>query len=416
MPFVYIGQYVWDTTIPNLPSWSPPLKNQCIGSIDLRSLPSQSIAGGSPQGFGVFVYPSTVSDPNLRFIGDSLTSSLSKPIKNLIETRLGFAQNSITKSLLNDVLFELFTSLADVSGSTRWKPLIPTIQGDLELHLGGFSIIKSEKFNVVEHPFVFDVVKNDWLNLITTPIQKRKVLGAIMKKYKISNEELFNIWKIPFVEALEPTTLISDNFNRADNADMSVGAPFSWTDVDGDWQILTNQAELVTAGGTARSARAESDLSTSDHSAYVDVTDLGTPTTDAAMVGGASCRFAGAEETLYTGHLYQFPAGSDSARTQKIEAGTGTTIGVETNITWATTDNVKIEANGSTITRYYNGASQDVVTDTSITGNTRTGLNGFRNATEDGKIRLDNFEATDLVVSAFFQHSGPLRIYRKNRR
>lgn len=197
-------------------------------------------------------------------------------------------------------------------------------------------------------------------------------------------------WRQPIIAG---GTTITDSFTTADSG--TLGGDLTWAEVEGDWAIVSNQAQ-VAATGAVCSARAESDLATDNHYAQVTVADLGTPNSGEAMVGGAAARFAAAAATYYTGHLYQFPTGSDSARTQKCVATVLTTIGSETNITWAATDTVKIECSGTSITRYYNGGAQDTTTDAAISGNTRCGIFGFDQSV--GVVTLDNFEAADVAT------------------
>lgn len=49
----------------------------------------------------------------------------------------------------------------------------------------------------------------------------------------------------------QPLPTILDTFDRADNANMSTGSPFTsgWTDRSGDFQIVSNQARMITSGG-----------------------------------------------------------------------------------------------------------------------------------------------------------------------
>jgi hypothetical protein len=196
-------------------------------------------------------------------------------------------------------------------------------------------------------------------------------------------------WRMPVIAF---GTTLTENFNTSNGT--TLGPTLTWTEVVGDWAIDSNNAILNTTA-TSASARAESDLATSDHYAQVVVVDLDSPSDGTAIVGGACARFAAAAETYYTGQLYKFPPGSDSARTQKVVAGSLTTIGSETAITFAANDTVKIECNGSSIKRYYNGSLQDTATDSAITGNVRCGLFGFSSGAANFP-RLDSFEAADL--------------------
>ena len=216
-------------------------------------------------------------------------------------------------------------------------------------------------------------------------------------------EGAFEVWlggllkRLPVVRG---GSSISESFNQADNT--ILGPDLSWTEVSGSWSTISNQAALGTTSGTAlHSARAGTTLATVDQYGQVTVVALSASDTDS--VAGAATRFAAAASTFYTAHIRQGTTGSDFARSQKQIAGSDTTIGSNTNITWASTDTIKIEANGTTIKRYYNGSVQDTVTDTAIDGVTvggkQGGICGYNSSVANG-ARVDVFEAADLAVAA----------------
>ena len=57
--------------------------------------------------------------------------------------------------------------------------------------------------------------------------------------------------------------------------------------------------------------------------------------------------------------------------------------------------------NGSTLTQYYNGVSEQSATDTAITGNLRAVYEfSFAAGSVAGDVAVDNFEAADLAAAA----------------
>lgn len=54
-PHIYLGQWEWFTEETGVSYWRCP-GGDCIGLLDLRPLPAQAKAGGTPEGYGIFVY------------------------------------------------------------------------------------------------------------------------------------------------------------------------------------------------------------------------------------------------------------------------------------------------------------------------------------------------------------------------
>src|SRR3990167_11154916 len=100
----YLGQFIWDATIPEQPFWRSP--NGCVGMVDLRTLPQQSKAGGAPEGFGFFASSIDLVEGTNFLLGEGDLRSLDIPtnIKSAWNTRLGYRPVGTT---LNDVLFDM---------------------------------------------------------------------------------------------------------------------------------------------------------------------------------------------------------------------------------------------------------------------------------------------------------------------
>jgi hypothetical protein len=134
-----------------------------------------------------------------------------------------------------------------------------------------------------------------------------------------------------------------------------------------------------------------SDLASADH--YAQVKALNVPGEDGDTLA-VRARSHVTDNTQYRAWI-EVRAGTDAWNSAKRVTGTDTTIGVETLVNLAASDVIKIQADGSTITRYRNGSLQDTVTDTSITGNLRTGVEVQQTPGQ----RLDDFEAADLAAA-----------------
>ena len=193
---------------------------------------------------------------------------------------------------------------------------------------------------------------------------------------------LYEIWLgglLYSAAAIKGGATITESFNTADSD--ILGPTLSWTELSGDWDVVSNQAKCLTNGV----ARADSDLASDDVYAQVEI-----PTPSASGDGPICRKDDSATLTFYHARLNSVP----QAQLFKFVAGTATQLGATVGITRAAPDTVKVEADGSTIKCYYNGAEKISATDTAITANTRAGIRGFRNGI------VDNFEAADLAASA----------------
>ncbi len=176
------------------------------------------------------------------------------------------------------------------------------------------------------------------------------------------------------------TGLVADGFVRANNTNISTGAPFSWTEVVGDVEILSNQLHCVSANGSlAPSARVEVDEPSANHECSV---TIGLLTLHAATQCdiGACVRFASAATTFYSATLDHTGTGVGNFVIQKCVAGTFTNLTTGPTINGTSGDVMRLTVAGSTLTSYYNGVQQEQITDSSITTGTRIGVVFFRAA------------------------------------
>lgn len=174
---------------------------------------------------------------------------------------------------------------------------------------------------------------------------------------------------------------IADDFNRADADGLGtatvggVSQGWSWTEVAGDIDIVSNEARGG-SNGVNHTARAESDLGSADHYAEVDVVAFSDGT-------GPCVRFSGSVQTCYVA-IYD-----GNVRIFKIQTGSFTQVGATYSSLAAGT--YRLSVSGTTLDLLLNGVSQGTRTDSDIASNTRTGIRSAH--TND---RLDNFAAGDL--------------------
>jgi hypothetical protein len=381
----YVGPWVLDSQIPPRPSfWRAPIG--AVGSIDLRSIPAHDTAG-----IGFFTTPDAVvlGIEYTEIAQGAIDTFVVDPVRrNALANALNIA--SVSGTTLLDCLRDILTLRADATGVARWKPLMPTAAGNLEIHLGGHSLIWQEQFNLAspEAANVIAVVQNDYRRIHAAVLRgetvdtqvHRRVLDALGEKYRVSNPEDFFIpADLPKEKRLPHSTIILDTFDRADQSNLGTSSEgWSWTNGASLIDIVGNVAD--SALNIVHWARADSDLSSADHYAQCVVAGAG------GLDHGPTCR----KDSTATNTAYNAIAlGTTIVRSRKVVAGSFTTLADFTG-TVAAGDTIKIEANGSTIKAYQNGIERTSSTDTAITGNLRCGILGF-----EADKTYNNFEAAD---------------------
>lgn len=180
-------------------------------------------------------------------------------------------------------------------------------------------------------------------------------------------------------------TTISDNFTRADS-NTSLGSSsegWSWSVTGtGVWGITSNQAYNVSSTGNT-GARADIDLASANHYAQIKINTVDNNP-------GPCTRYSANANTFYA---FIWRPSSTQWQLFKNVAGSFTQLG--TGGSSFGSGLAKLISNGSSHTGYVDGVlNMASVTDTSITGNLRTGMMGNRGA--GGNI-YDNFIAGDVA-------------------
>lgn len=161
-----------------------------------------------------------------------------------------------------------------------------------------------------------------------------------------------------------------------------------WDEVDGDWDILSN--ELRSNGGAAypASLRHTTELDSDDQYAQLDFV---TADVSATLIGPA-VRFAAAAETFYGGIIREM--GSLRAIV-KVVSGTQTVLDSDAAGS-GPPQLIRVQFDGSNYEMFDDGVSSFSGTDTSITGNLQVGVIGHSVANGNA----DNFEAADLAAGS----------------
>lgn len=381
MRYIYRGPWQW-VTEGGLSFWCVPWS---IGCLDMRSIPEQSQRGGTP-GLGIFMATSPISDSNYDLLGTGNWHDI-KPDQRGKDSLPKPKKYAVKGDDLVGMLLDLLTDAADPTGSSFVKPLIPTANNKLELCLGGYRFTESFSWGNARTSKIKDAIRLEFQQVfdgakagkLKDAEHHLRVLDAYCEKYGVED---FKEFVPPAIQKDVPgpkkhETTITDSFDRA-NADAlgTSSEGWSWTETEGDIDILSNQAKQGAAGAECI-ARAESDLSSSDLYSQADVSG-GFP--------GVGARYSSSAKTYY------FAQWISNWQIRKYVAGAFTSIANSGTSGPPTT--VKLTCNGSSLEVFSNGVSQVSATDTAISGNLRCGIHGF-----SGAETWDNFQAADLAGS-----------------
>lgn len=358
-----------------------------MGCIDLRSFPQMSVAGGSPGGFGVFALDREFVDADYDLIARTVDEPIAPATRSRISSRLG---REVTQSRLDRMLYELLTLRGDPTGDDFARPLMPTTKRQMNIRLDGLIFSRPFRHDQPEHAASMHQMREQYrANKLAEsegrlpPDHHRRVLDYTQKKLRIPWQFLVPS-DLPNEPGPSPSeTAVSDDFNRVDNDDPGS----DWTEIDGDWDILSNQLRSNAGGSTFPSTlRHGTDLSGDDHYAQIDFNAASA----AARFMGPCVRFEAAADTMYYGRVRE--TGSDSF-IERLAAGTRTQITSDTG-GGAPPLVVYLEIDGSDLDLRVDASSVSTATDTNITGNLRLGLAAHHAGTSDG----DDFEGADLAA------------------
>lgn len=228
-------------------------QNATWSCIDLR--PDST----APTGFALVEHPTLASVPaGGRLVATALDGSVSAATRTVLVTRLGLS--TLAATTVGALAAELLIDHARTDG-TRWKPLGSRFDGAndvYEILLGG------------------------------QPIYQQAV---------------------PRVRG---GATFTENWNVSDSD--SPSGQQTWTEVDTDWDVVSNQCKLVSGGGSARFLRCDSDFGSTDHYAQV----LQVTSGEADQV---TCRHSTSAKTCYA---YRWYPASDLARIFKWVSGSPT--------------------------------------------------------------------------------------------
>jgi len=406
MSFYYLTPWTWFDNGDDQ-HWHIP---NVLGSIDLRSIPQMSLAGGTPQGFGIAVYSTPQVIPDALEIGDDLNRSMSKS-RAVVSSFLGMPNNALQSSNLRGAIYELLLMHGDPRGQTRWKPLRARFSG-VRLMLAGE--IKTEVFSLSHRTFqnTIDIFKVDYREhkqrISALPAGEadtrfsalRRYTGWMLRTYRLGTQVDAILPSEHVRDGFEtPRTTITDTFDT--NGSLDNGP---WDEVRGVYEVISNEV-VVTTGESKNGARHTTDLSTDDHKASVSITALN------ASNGKVGPSVRNSTDAPNLDDHYKVGA-ENSASLQleflKLVNGTNTVIDTNQTVTISLPQTIECEASASNLKSRYDGTLEHDFTDTVLTGQVRVGAVCRR----DDNDKFDDFSAEDLAVGAIVPRSIPRAVFR----
>ncbi len=394
----YLGQWEWTEDEYKNGSWQAPYKEYHTGSIDMRSLPQCGRAGGTAEGYAVFSYSEKINDPDFIYIGSGKTTKIANSIKAKLKEKLNYT-GSVSAQTPKDLIYELFTEKGDPTGQLRWKPLLPTINMKLEIHMHKEKLkeVALVPFVSKEWELVLKTKQEDYRRMLETEPYSliARVLDSWEDKYGVSYETFIPDGVIK-IASLPHHTSIAEDWDGCGNSD-SLNCDLTWTEYKGDIDIDTQMARGQSSNAYAY-ARADTDLDGDDHTVTT-TNALGFPA--ARRFGSVGRKDSSATITHYHAHAYSNASGPWA--TEKVVADSHTGLGSDSAVIGETDDELTLVIDGSTLKRYKFAVLQDTTTDSSITGNVRTGIICYNTVSP-----LDDFSAEDLAAAA---SEDPMTIY-----
>lgn len=389
-PYWYVGPWEWRTE--NGESfWAPP--SGCIGSIDLRSIPAQSVAGGAPQGMGLFMTNGVLLGSNYTLLG----TGHHRDLKTDQRIRDAFPKRDRRRQPQGDdllgIIYDALGDGSDPTGDDGPKPLMPSTRGNISICIGGITHSQWMKRGQRHWGKCLDVIRRDFARTFDDA-QKgrlkdrehhRRVLDALCDKYRVDEWEEFIPQKLQkeIPGRLKHETTYTDNFNRADGA---LGA--NWTVVSGTAAVLSNQCRITASDTICRYA---SDLSSDDmYSQHVIAAY-----SDNRYVPGPLTRMSAAASTTY--YLGRQRTDVDTVDLYKRITGTFTLIASTTAAPPSLPFTHQCSVDGSSLSVDVNAVEKLSSSDTAITGALRAGMRATIFIA--GSVDTDDFECADLVAT-----------------
>lgn len=415
-PYRYVLGPVVERTENGMAFYGAP--ESCVSWIDLRRLSSMSSPG--QLGYGFFTMPSGWAIPSgyhwlaeNQGPGDCRSLYLTAQDQSAWASLIGVTPSRTASTTLIDALDETLTTLADPTGDSAPKPIVPGVgEGPppvADIILGGHSSVRRKEL----------AIGGGWWKKLVALHQReldddaardptdrlwRKRLGDLSRKYFGSHDDprgnqlvsqQLKRDRAPSnpgarvadrIYARQPETTFTESFNKADSD--TLGPDLTWTEVSNDWDVVSNAAQQQTASAFVI-ARAEHDVSSADQYAECTVTALGS---SGNSQGGPVARFSASATTFYGAIEFNL----STYYLYKVVAGAYTTLATgsaSTSVPFV----LRCKCDGSTISHWLAGVQKASVTDTAISTGTRGGIWVYN--ANVVKVSIDDWSIADLAAA-----------------
>lgn len=359
------GPWIWNTPSGLAPHWSAPPGTSA--ALDLRTIEEMSRKGGVP-GPGLF----EIAAAPLGYT--ELPDRLGLVLRSLL---------GVTSDDLGDAIWEKLTVRSDPDGLLGPRTICPDHTGVSSLRLG--SLIRERRLTPSDPEWSKTIaVMVASLPSLADPA-RGKVLWNYAKKLGVKGDPvkgdiqtIFGLNESP----VRPSTTITESFNKADSG--TLGPDLTWSELSGNYDVVGNRARSTQDDSLAQ---ATTDLSSTDMYSQVSVHVV-----PASMDGGPAIRVASGTNCYMAVHR---GSPHNNRALYKIVSGSYTNLGSASGSP-TTGFILKVNASGSSISAIYNGSTfVGPLTDTSITGGVRAGIQGWGSQGD-----FDDFEAQDAGGAA----------------
>jgi hypothetical protein len=186
-------------------------------------------------------------------------------------------------------------------------------------------------------------------------------------------------------------TVVTDNFNRANETPLSDGGKWSIITGQSDWEVISLAAQPHVIGSDSFAVWT-GDSFQNDQYAQAAISVTGT--VGGSTGGGLCVRAITAAKTLYW--VVADHAASSNIEIGKFVAGVHTTLTPLITRAWTDLDVFRLEANGATLTLKINGATVTTRTDGSIAA----GGPGLAYSSTETAVTARTWEGGDLSAPA----------------
>lgn len=396
----YLGPWQW-VTDESMPHYSPP--SGAIRALDFGTLPEQSVGGASRPGCLCWTDGSPLgSEYDLIGEGDCREIKRSgKLVAALAKHRQGHTPDGDS---LHSMIMDGFIGGSDPDGNSSCKPIMPGVDGWMDLWMPGHGRVKGERFEWGRSPHTIKVqraLQGEFAELMGDAEKgklkdrqhHRRVLDFWCDKYGVSDWTEFVPQKLrkDVPGRLKHETTYTDDFNRADSSGMT-----GWSaTLNSGFDIAANQARGANVATNGTRSRFDSDVSSVDHYVQEDVVSFGS---QSGSNHGPLARHSSSADTCYAWLLRNTSA---YRRLFKIVAGAATVLASDTTLPGTPTFTLKLSCNGSALKVYIDGVEVSglATTDTAISSGLRGGMQGQMGNSGTQWTIHDNFEMADLAAS-----------------